>query len=695
MDVFELGAKITLDKSGYEDGLNDAKKSSSSFFSAIGNGLKVVGQVATTVFTLAATGVVTLTKKSVEAYAQYEQLVGGVETLFKDSSDAVMKYAENAYKTAGLSANAYMETVTSFSASLIQSLDGDTARAAKVADIAITDMADNANKMGTSIEMLQNSYAGFAKGNFTMLDNLKLGYGGTKTEMERLLKDAQKLSGIKYDISSFADIAEAIHVIQQNMDISGISYEEAMARVASGELTLAEATELMGTTAKEAATTIEGSLGMMKGAWENLVVGMADETADMDALINNFVGSTLTVADNIMPRIEQSLAGIGMLVEGIAPLIGEKLPEMVKSVLPSLLNAAATLVASVVGALPGLLNSILPVVIQSALDVVNALVNTIMQNGSTLLRTGFNACMQIVNGLASAIPDIIESAITIISELVNTLTSPDSLNDLLDTALTLIESIVNGLIDNLPLLVESAIQLIENLVIFITDPENLNKIINMAVKLVKTIVNGLVDAIPELVDATIQLIKALVEFLLDPDNIMTLVNGALEIVLAIAGGLIAAIFELDEAATELIDELKKNFEETDWKKVGEDIIDSLLKGFKEAWKNVKEWFTNAWSNLFKGKSFSFSTSSVGSSIAGAIKGYSTGLNYVPYDEFPALLHRGEAVLTAAEARAWRKGQTAPVAAGVTINQYIQSVPQTPVEFAAATEAYMEQARWSL
>jgi hypothetical protein len=366
LDVFDLVAKIRLDSSEYESGVGKARSTFSNLASGVKTGLSTVAKVGGAAVAAGAAGVAALTKMGVEGYAQYEQLVGGVETLFKESGDTVKQYAENAYKTAGLSSNAYMETVTSFSASLIQSLDGDTAKAAKVADMAITDMSDNANKMGTDIGMIQNAYNGFAKGNFTMLDNLKLGYGGTQEEMKRLLKEAEKISGIKYDISSFADISEAIHVIQQDLEISGISYEEAMAKVASGELTMAEATALMGTTAKEAASTIEGSISMMKGAWENLVVGMADSEADMETLINNFVESTATAAQNLLPRIEQTLIGIGDLITALAPVISEALPMLVKSVLPSLLTAGVSLVTAIVegvlSALPALYDALLDAV---------------------------------------------------------------------------------------------------------------------------------------------------------------------------------------------------------------------------------------------------------------------------------------------------------------------------------------------
>ena len=211
----------------------------------------------------------TVGKEALDSYADYEQLVGGVETLFKDSSGIVENYANNAYKTAGLSANDYMETVTSFSASLLQSLDGDTAKVAEVSNMAVTDMADNANKMGTDMSSIQNAYQGFAKQNYTMLDNLKLGYGGTKSEMERLLSDAQKISGVKYDISNLNDVYQAIHVVQGELGITG-------------------------TTAKEASTTIQGSVSAMKSAWQNMLTGIADDNADFDGLINNLVDSIVT-----------------------------------------------------------------------------------------------------------------------------------------------------------------------------------------------------------------------------------------------------------------------------------------------------------------------------------------------------------------------------------------------------------------
>ena len=353
MDVFDLVAKIRLDSTEYESGVGKAKSTFSTLASGVGKGLATVAKVGAAAVTAAATGIAALTKMGIEGYAQYEQLVGGVETLFKESQGTVMKYAENAYKTAGMSANAYMETVTSFSASLIQSLDGDTAKAAEVGNMAITDMSDNANKMGTSIGMIQNAYQGFAKQNYTMLDNLKLGYGGTKEEMQRLINDANKVkaaNGEMADLSidSFADVTEAIHIIQTEMGITG-------------------------TTAKEAASTIEGSIAMMKGAWQNLVVGMADENADIGALMDDFVESAATAASNLIPRISQTLAGIGQLIGELAPVIEEAFPMLVEEVLPVLLESAISLCKSIVTAVV----EALPEVGMALLDAVTLLLTDV------------------------------------------------------------------------------------------------------------------------------------------------------------------------------------------------------------------------------------------------------------------------------------------------------------------------------
>ena len=319
MNVFELFASLTLNKEDYEKQLNEAGNKASGF----SNKVKAAAKVAAAGFAATATAVTAIGKAAIESYADYEQLVGGVETLFKKQSldefikankdagksiaslkeeynnleqaaDTVVKNANNAYKTAGLSANQYMETVTSFTASLLSSLGGDTNKAAEYADLAITDMADNANKMGSSMESIQNAYQGFAKQNYTMLDNLKLGYGGTKEEMQRLLDDAEKLSGMEFDISSYSDIVQAIHVVQEEMGIAGA-------------------------TAQEAASTISGSAAAMSAAWTNLLTGLANGNADIDMLLNNFIESVAVTGKNVMPVVKTVLKNIFTTIEENAP----------------------------------------------------------------------------------------------------------------------------------------------------------------------------------------------------------------------------------------------------------------------------------------------------------------------------------------------------------------------------------------
>ena len=268
----------------------------------------------------AGTQIINITQQATELYSEYEQLKDGVKTLFGEDAMTVIQNADRAFSTAGVSANEYMETATSFAASLVSSLDGNTKRAAKSVDTALTDMADNANKMGTSMQAIQYAYQGFAKQNFTMLDNLKLGYGGTKTEMERLLADAEKLSGIHYDISNLDDIINAIHTIQENIGITG-------------------------TTADEAAHTIAGATASAKAAWQNLLTAMADPEGghDLEEMVNNFVETAVTSIDNMMPAIEAALDGMGEVVERLAPVISKKLPSLIDEIMPAIVTAVSTL----------------------------------------------------------------------------------------------------------------------------------------------------------------------------------------------------------------------------------------------------------------------------------------------------------------------------------------------------------------
>lgn len=483
LNLFDLYAKITLDDSEYQKGIDDAGKKTSSFADKLKTGLAAAAKVGVAAIGAAAAGIAALTKASVENYAEYEQLVGGVDTLFKQASDTVQQYAANAYKTAGMSANEYMNTVTSFSASLIQSLGGDTEKAAVVADQAITDMSDNANKMGTSIDMIQNAYQGFAKQNFTMLDNLKLGYGGTKEEMERLLKDAQKISGIKYDISSFADITEAIHVMQEEMGIAG-------------------------TTAAEASETIEGSINSMKSAWSNLVTGLADENSDLDKLINNFVDSTATAAKNIIPRVEQTLIGVGTLISKLAPVIGEAVPRLVTNVLPSLLSAGVKLVSGIVEGIASSLTQVL-------------------EAGTSLLS-------QLTTGIENGLPDMMSRLPQIIDDFLNFIT--ENLPSILEKGVEMLNSLVNGIINSIPELVGQLPKIIKSFTTFIS--QNLPTIIQSGINILLNLIKGIMQAIPQLVASLPELINAIINGL--ASLYLDLMRAGGQIVQGIIDGIAAA-----------------------------------------------------------------------------------------------------------------------------------------------------------
>lgn len=524
-------------------------------FEKFGEMAKAAAKVAAAAVGAMAAGVVALTKQSVEAYADYEQLVGGVETLFgtggkgleeyaksvgktvdeargefeklESAQDTVLNNASKAFETAGLSANEYMETVTSFSASLIQSTSQvvnedvqaeisdiwkeivqvsesgakgsksrvkaleneikdlqkhlyDTVKtgesiqkAAELADQAIIDMSDNANKMGSDMASIQNAYNGFAKGNYTMLDNLKLGYGGTKEEMERLLKDAQKISGIKYDLSSFADITEAIHVIQTEMGITG-------------------------TTAKEAASTISGSLGMMKSAWTNVITGMADENADFEGLVKNLVDSISTVAENLVPRIKVALDGVVELVKQLVPLI----PPLVQEILPDLLQSVSDLIQGVVEILPDLLNTVmdlalntllpallnmLPELITATMQIITDLIVAIANALPTIVEAIMQVLPQIIESLINAIPQLLEAAITLLMAIVEAI--PTIITELVKALPEIVTKTVTTLINNLPVLVKGAIQLFTGIV------QAIPKIIPALIKAIPTIIKAIVNAL--------------------------------------------------------------------------------------------------------------------------------------------------------------------------------------------------------
>ncbi|WP_294174068.1 phage tail protein [uncultured Clostridium sp.] len=536
-----------IDNSGLEKGIkNFDGKLGSIASSAVKTFAKV--SAAMTTATVGAIGV--LTKLSVEQYAEYEQLTGGVETLFKNSSNKVMEYANNAYQSAGMSANEYMSTITGFAASLLQGLGGDTEKAAQIGNMAVEDMSDNANKMGTSMEMIQNAYQGFAKANYTMLDNLKLGYGGTKTEMERLLADAQKISGVKYDISNFNDVIEAIHVIQEQMGITG-------------------------TTAKEAASTIEGSLNMTKSAWTNLLTGMADDNANFDTLIDNLVDSASAFGDNILPRIEIAIKGIGQLVEKLLPPIVARLPQLITDILPSLLNAGVQMVGSlgngIIQAAPNLINC--------AIQAIQTILSGITSNLSQIVNGAIQIVSSLVDGMVKVLPMLLEAGVQILIALGQGIA--ESLPTLIPTIVNLIISICDMIIENLPLILDVAIDIILALVQGLINA--LPTLIAEVPRIINSFADAIYSALPQILEAGVQILMMLIKGLID--SIPTLIANIPQIILAIVNAVTLY----------------------NWAGLGKNLIQwignglSAMKGnIGNIAKSIAEWVGTSITNIFKG-----------------------------------------------------------------------------------------------
>ena len=411
MNLLDLFVKISVQ--------DEASENVETLSGKFKNGLATAAKVGAAAVGAAATGIAVLTKNALNNYAEYEQLVGGVDTLFKDSSAKVQEYAANAYKTAGLSANEYMDTVTSFSASLLQSLGGDTEAAADMANVAITDMSDNANKMGTDMASIQNAYQGFAKQNYTMLDNLKLGYGGTKEEMQRLIDDANALNASQgkytnYSIESYADIVSAIHDVQVEMGI----YE---------------------TTTDEASTTIQGSVSSMKAAWGNLLVGIADDNANFKTLTEQFVDSLVTVGENIILRINIIIQGLTQLITEASQTIIPLAVQILLENLPSIVAAGMDLIIALVS---GILDNI-DMLIDCVLEMVDVIVDKLIDNLPKLIDGGIRLIAALANGLIRAIPNLVSKIPQIISSIVKGLIS--GIPAIFDVGKNIVEGLWNGI----------------------------------------------------------------------------------------------------------------------------------------------------------------------------------------------------------------------------------------------------------
>ena len=457
MDLFDLVAKITLDSSEYEKGIKsagDGASALSSKWAMFGKAAGIAGAATVAAVGASAVAIGGLTKQAVQAYASYEQLAGGVKKLYGDASDEIIKNANQAYKTSGMSANQYMEQATSFSAALINSLNGDVSAAAKQTDVAMRAISDNVNTFGTDMGSVQYAFQGFAKQNYTMLDNLKLGYGGTKTEMERLIADANEYAeanGMAADLSidSFSDIVTAIDLIQQKQGVAG-------------------------TTAKEAASTIEGSLNMTKSAWENLIAGFANPDADLGQLMDNLVVAIVGenegegLLNQLTPAIERAMEGIGTLIQEAAPILAEQLPVLIETLLPSLLSAATTLIAGLVQALPSLIS----VLVQQMPMIISTLVSALLTLGGQLISTGSELLGNLASGIASGFSTLWGNVVTWARKIPESIKK--GLGNLRSVGLNLIEGLWKGIKEKF----DSVVQRVKDLAAKL--PEAVKKVLGIS-----------------------------------------------------------------------------------------------------------------------------------------------------------------------------------------------------------------------
>lgn len=528
--------KVQSGLAGVGDGAGNAD---SKLKGLIGGGLKGAGVALAGFATAAVAAGGSLAKGVVDQYAQYEQNLGGIETLFGKSAGKMKQYAQEAYATAGLSANEYMSQATSFAAALTGSL-GKGKDSAKAANDIMVAMADNANKMGTDMGSIQNAYQGFSKQNYTMLDNLKLGYGGTQAEMQRLLTDAEKLPGAmgqKFDIKNFADVTKAIQLVQANMGIAG-------------------------TTAKEASTTISGSIGMLKGAFSNLLTGLGSSDADVSKLAGNVISSFQTVVKNIQPVIEN----IGSNIATLGPQLGTMMSSLVGTIsaaIPAVLKAGTALIG---GLIKGV-SSALPQLITAAVPAIIGLVNMIATQLPLLIDAGMKAVIALAQGLVKAIPTLLPTITKMIVGIVNAIIA--NLPALLDVALQLVMALTQGLLDSIPVLIDALPQMITSLVNFLVGaipqivqagislltgiigalPQIITAIVAALPQIISALVTALTTMIPQLIQAGLDLFTALIGAL--PEIITTLVAAVPQIIVAILNALTTALPQLIQAGISL------------------------------------------------------------------------------------------------------------------------------------------------
>lgn len=674
MDIFNLYAKLSLNTDDYEKGVEKAKGGASSLMdvfsgtllgNVVSDGLRTVANGITEIGKTAANMAVSIGKASLDSYADYEQLVGGVETLYKDSAATIEKYAQAAYKNVGLSANDYMDTATSFAASLVSSLSGDTEKAAEMSNTAISDMADNWNKMGSSVQSVQDAYRGFSKQNFTMLDNLKIGYGGTKTEMERLLADADTLNAkqgvyTKYSIDSFSDIVQAIHVVQTEMGITG-------------------------TTAKEAATTIQGSTASMKSAWANLLTGIADPEQNFQSLMDEFVDSVITAGNNIIPRIKEI---VPTLIDGLSELVTQLAP-YVSGVIMELEPTIEEGLQALFGGLSSVASELQPIVA----DVFSFFGDAIISGLTSAIESSdFSFLLDIFNNVKTAIENIANII--------------DSFKNNANAAWDAISAKIQEVVAFVQPYVETAMQVIGQVVTqVITDLTPVIQSIGEAFSAAWSLVQTVWAWASAFFQAIFQAIVVI--FAPFAPIISGFFQGAWIIIQSIwnvAVSFFQTVFDLITGVFSTIDAVLSGDFQSAWESiqgifdgafgffstVGQNAVEGIKGGIAAVWGGLVSFVQGLWDGI---KSIFVINASDVKNNMGSDGSHAGGMDYVPYNNYVAALHRGEMVLTVDEADSYRRGKGS--GNGFTLTQNIYAAKQTPVELAASTAAYFQRARWAL
>ena len=793
MDVFNLYAKLSLNTDDYEKGVEKAKGGASSLMdvfsgtllgNVVSDGLRTVANGITEIGKTAANMAVSIGKASLDSYADYEQLVGGVETLYKESAATVEKYAQSAYKNVGLSANDYMDTATSFAASLVSSLGGDTEKAAEMSNMAISDMADNWNKMGSSAQSVQDAYRGFSKQNFTMLDNLKLGYGGTKTEMERLLADADALNAkqgvyTKYSIDSYSDIVQAIHVVQTEMGITG-------------------------TTAEEAATTIQGSTASMKSAWANLLTGIADPEQDFQSLMDEFVDSVITAGNNIIPRIKEI---VPTLIDGLSELVTQLAP-YVSSVIMELEPTIEEGLQALFGGLSSVASELQPIVadVFSFLGdaIISGLTSAIGNSDFSFLldifdnvKTAAEEVVPVIEKIAPALVTVgaaakgwqigtkIQKMVTAFDEakvavslfsmglsdaeiaqgalngtlkasevLAGLLTGKISLMTVAQAAAAKAQAAFNAVLAANPItLVVVAIgALVGILAVLYAKNEDFRNSVNSVVESIWAKIQEFVAWVQPYVQAAMQVIGQVVtQVITDLTPVIQSIGEAfsaawslvqtvwawasaffqaifqaivviftpfapiisgffqgawiiIQSIWNVAVSFFQTVFDLITGVFSTIDAVLSGDFQGAWESiqgifdgvfdffstVGQNVVEGIKGGIAAVWDGLVSFVQGLWDGI---KSIFVINAGDVKNNTGADGSHAGGMDYVPYNNYVANLHRGEMVLTADEADAYRRGKNS--GGGFTVNQTIYAAKQTPVELAASTAAYFQRARWAI